>query len=195
VITHQVPLYYCPSRRPPESVSITSAGFVPPTGSVFGDQHLHPERNGGFILSQHNPGALGDYACNIGTNGTDAKDSNGPFQVGMMDSGMRIAKISDGVSNTIFMGEKHVPFGMYGMAGWDSSIYNGATFSSSRSAGVLYPLAVSVNDMGWKFGSAHPGFCQFVYGDGSVRPLSTSISPLVLELLADIADGQAVPAH
>jgi hypothetical protein len=146
-------------------------------------------------MSAHNPGALGDYACNIGTTGSDAADSNGPFQVGMMETGMRIAQIVDGVSNTLYLGEKHVPANMYGIAGWDSSIYNGATYSAMRSAGLLYPLAVSTNDLGWKFGSAHPGICQFVYGDGSVRPLSTAINPGVLELLANIRDGQVVPIH
>ena len=43
------------------------------------------------------------------------------------------------------------------------------------------------------FGSYHPGICQFVMGDGSVRPLSTAINPNILALLANIADGQPIP--
>jgi hypothetical protein len=190
VITHQVPLYYCPSRRGPET--------QPPL-SIWGDNHNHPrlkaQKDGSVILSPNNPGALGDYACNIGTNGTDSLGSDGPFQVGMLEGGVRIAQITDGVSNTLYIGEKHIPAGMFGMGGWDSSIYNGSTYSALRSAGLLYPLAVSVHDMGWKFGSAHPGVCQFVFGDGSVHALSNNIDPLTLELLANIADGQTVPAY
>jgi hypothetical protein len=39
-------------------------------------------------------------------------------------------------------------------------------------------------------GSPHPGICQF--SDGTVRPISNSITPAVLGLLAQRNDGQAV---
>jgi len=50
-------------------------------------------------------------------------------------------------------------------------------------------------DPGWKFGSYHTAGCQFVFADGSVRTLSTGIDPRILELLANRADGQVVPAY
>ena len=178
-IQTSVPLYFCPSRRAPGDA---------PALSISGDYHLHPD--GSWDLVNH--GALGDYACNIGTNGTDTHGSNGPFQVGLKNGGVRIAQVTDGMSNTLFLGDKHVPLGHRGMGGWDCSIYNGGTYSAVRSAGILYPLADSVRNLGWKFGSSHPHVCQFVFGDGSVRTLATSIDPNILENLANISDGQAV---
>jgi hypothetical protein len=45
------------------------------------------------------------------------------------------------------------------------------------------------------FGSWHTGVCQFLLGDGSVRSITTSVSPTTLALLANIADGQVVPDY
>ena len=42
------------------------------------------------------------------------------------------------------------------------------------------------------FGSRHPGICQFVLCDGSVRALPNSIDVTVLTRLAMRADGQVV---
>jgi len=43
------------------------------------------------------------------------------------------------------------------------------------------------------FGSYHPGICQFVLGDGSVRPIATNLSPEILRLLVVRNDGQPIP--
>ena len=58
-----------------------------------------------------------------------------------------------------------------------------------------YPLATSLNDTAWKYGSYHPNLCLFVFADGHVESLSTSINPQVLELMANIADGQIIPSY
>ena len=43
--------------------------------------------------------------------------------------------------------------------------------------------------------SRHPGICQFVFCDGSVRLLYNSIDPVVFGLLAQRNDGQPVPGY
>jgi Protein of unknown function (DUF1559) len=52
-----------------------------------------------------------------------------------------------------------------------------------------------VQDPQWKFGSYHPGICQFVFADGSVHALSTATDVLALQYLADIRDGQVIPPY
>jgi prepilin-type processing-associated H-X9-DG protein len=103
--------------------------------------------------------------------------------------------IPDGTSNTLLVGEKHVPRNRLGQGFWDSSLYNGESYSSRRSAGPFYPLAQSPDDQGWLFGSDHPGICHFVFCDGHVQMLHNTIDPKVLGLLANRADGQAIPDY
>ena len=176
----RVPIYFCPSRRDMNT---------PPLLSLSGDS--------GF------PGALADYACCIGTTGDDIfnpalnfKPPDGAFRIGGPGHGLRPTAITDGTSNTFLIGEKHVPIGKFGRGNWDCCTYNGGNYlCSARSAGLSYPLAQSVNDTGWKFGSYHPGLCLFVYADGSVHALNSSLDPRILELLSSINDGQAIPPY
>jgi hypothetical protein len=44
----------------------------------------------------------------------------------------------------------------------------------------------------YAFGSAHPGVCNFLIGDGSVRNISATTSATVLVYLAAVNDGNAV---
>jgi hypothetical protein len=114
-------------------------------------------------------------------------------------AGIPFAAITDGLSNTLMVGEKHVALGRFGHGWLDSSLYNGNyPVASTRPAGPGFPLATSLTDetvlQSWVFGSYHPGICQFVFCDGSVRPLPVSIDPSVLGLLARRNDGEVIPA-
>jgi hypothetical protein len=116
---------------------------------------------------------------------------NGSFQFG---SGRSFESILDGLSNTLLGGEKHVPLNHFGEGWLDSSIYNGQTYySCTRPAGPDAPLAKTMTENSWSFGSYHPTICQFVLADGSVRSLPVTIDPKILGRLAEIADGQGVP--
>jgi prepilin-type processing-associated H-X9-DG protein len=66
---------------------------------------------------------------------------------------------------------------------------------NTRPAREDFPLAGTRFDTGWKFGSYHPGICQFVFCDGSVHSLQNSISPATLGLLASRNDGQLIPQY
>lgn len=46
--------------------------------------------------------------------------------------------------------------------------------------------------VGFGFGSYHPGICQFVIGDGSVRGVAVTTPQAVLNALADTSDGEPV---
>jgi hypothetical protein len=137
-------------------------------------------------------------------------DPNHPARLLDWSSRTSFASITDGLSTTLLIGEKQVPFGDFG-SNWvppdpywtanppdnpaDGAIYNGQyPWVVSRIAGIQNPLAQTPNEAPQSnFGSAHPGICQFVLADGSVRALPVTIDPLVLGRLASRNDGKPLP--
>jgi prepilin-type N-terminal cleavage/methylation domain-containing protein len=207
----QVKLYYCPSRRAGSPDSVSNQGEYPDMPWSGDDPPYMPPYYG----------ALGDYAGCAGDNSAgnafntatangavilaDYKheaihgDGKSPFYVTDTKSKTRFENITDGLSNTLFVGEKHVPLGKFGREdNGDGSLYNGDPLNenAARIAGPGYPLARAPDEVyRINFGSYHPGVCQFVLGDGSVRPLPTSISGTTLGLLAVRNDGQSIPDY
>jgi prepilin-type processing-associated H-X9-DG protein len=111
----------------------------------------------------------------------------------------RFMSITDGLSNTFLVGEKHVPPLLLGRSTnneGDGSIYNGDWPESfGRSAGNGYGLARHQNDVyNRNFGSWHPGVCQFVFCDGSVQARAVGTPTSTLERLSQRDDGLPVPS-
>jgi prepilin-type processing-associated H-X9-DG protein len=186
-----VKVYFCPTRR-----SMTTM----PSLSIAGDMSSNGQHG-----EKHHPGALGDYAANVGTTGMDF---DGPGCAGMTPDGAfeyphgrRFADFLDGLSHTILVGEKHVHIDRFGVGWLDCSLYNGDYDTCScRSGGKNkyppfneHPIARSVKEERAVFGSYHPGFCQFAFGDGSVRNLPADIDVNILALLCNRFDGQPIP--
>lgn len=196
VVQTQVKTYYCPSRRSPPQLSR--------------DGDTDPNWGG-------SPGALGDYACN-GSNTMsilrDPRRGSAPLLYADVVFGQKdtllswqgrtkFSDITDGLSSTLLIGEKHVrrdQFGLWSEA--DNSIYNGddartfMRFAGRQTPGPLdRPLAASSTDANRpdeRFGSYHPGVCQFVMCDGSVRAIATTIDIETLTRLASRDDGLPV---
>jgi len=67
---------------------------------------------------------------------------------------------------------------------------------NERIAGPANLLARSPSDLfNTQFGSYHPGICQFVLGDGSVRPIAVSVPGTTLSRLSVRNDGEVVPDY
>jgi prepilin-type processing-associated H-X9-DG protein len=122
-----------------------------------------------------------------------------------MKSKISFKSITDGLSKTFLVGEKHVPPKEYAkVATPDDSIYEGDFVTNhSRAAGLLYPPAESGDYdadgstagkpyWGNLFGSRHPGVTQFVFCDGSVRSVPTNIDLVVYEAMATRNQGEVV---
>lgn len=108
----------------------------------------------------------------------------------------RFASITDGLSNTLLIGEKHVRLGDEGIgANGDGAIYNGDNpHVLSRVAGPGCEIAPSSTTLfKTQFGSYHHGVCQFAFCDGTVRVLTVSIDPTTLGKLATRAGGETIP--
>jgi hypothetical protein len=121
-------------------------------------------------------------------------------------------QVLDGVSNTIFIGEKAMAPPAYraGSWYWDEPYIMGGTGGTGRCDIYLYSdqsLIASpqnASGSGWSiastgescgggnWGTPATGGPQFVFGDGSVRTLVFSTSPSVVQLLIRPADAQVV---
>lgn len=162
-------------------------------------------------------GAISDYVANHGDltpgainretdfywggNGTGVIISSRP--VGVVDSIQRdwadkvaMADVVDGTSNTLMIGESHVPQAQNLTTPYNGPAYFGRHLTNfCRIAGPGVPLAHSPQDQRgsvYSFGSAHPGIVQFALADGSVRAVSTSISTRLLGDLSNRHDGRVV---
>jgi prepilin-type N-terminal cleavage/methylation domain-containing protein/prepilin-type processing-associated H-X9-DG protein len=175
--------YFCPSRRTAADAAHGSLSGDIPSDSAWGS-------------ATHLPGALGDYAAVVDRSGFDAPTTAGEGQNGAfrLATGGRLADFSDGTSNCLMIGEKHIPEGKSGYGWWDCSTYNGDYHQCScRAGGRLYPLTTNPKDSGWKFGSRHAGVVVFCFADGHVQSLPEMIDPYILELLNQRNDGQVIP--
>ncbi len=198
VIQNEVPILICPSRS-----------------LRFSNVSIEESKNGPV-------GACGDYAGNAGSSAYFPGDLWSMFEAevdGVINSGLavdnpvenwllphqgrgryRFADVSDGLSQTFFVGEKYVNvYGAQKGGGWgDGSIYNGDDPECAMRIGgfgmglarsedfVLSPGEFPI------FGSPHWGLVHFLMGDGSVRGFSTSLDEETLYRLCSRNDGSFV---
>lgn len=162
-------------------------------------------------------GSCGDYAGNGGFNRfwADPDGSpNGVFVTGIgtrhpivdgrisrVEGRYRFADVTDGLSNTIFIGEKAVNIDfMRNSGGWgDGSIYNSDDPGTSvRLGGPLFPIARTNHYPAPGpgtipvFGGSHPTICNFVFGDGHVAAINYGIDTKTLGQLCSRFDGEVI---
>jgi hypothetical protein len=151
--------------------------------------------------------ATGQRIADTGTNVPDALLIRWKPRVSFRD-------ILDGTANSLMIGEKHLTFDFQegrnnGTRGDDRSIFNGDSelgpaariaghvwgANGQPIAGTEMPLAKGPADRyqpRFVFGSWHPGTCQFVMADASVRPIQVNIANETLARLSCREDGMPV---
>jgi prepilin-type processing-associated H-X9-DG protein len=205
----QLRVYYCPSRRPPGANSVSAdladnaaggpnyPGALSDYACAAGDGD--PRRpwtsaraNGALVPGQVLRRGPGDTIrrwrgrTDIWVHDGDRKAPRVEVRLGTDRATDVRQGLRSGTSQTILIGEKHVPPSAFGHAEQgDGSAYNGGRPASfSRVGGPGHEPARSVTDpmdMNFPvFGSYHPGVCQFLMADGSVRGLSPLIKGEIL---------------
>jgi prepilin-type N-terminal cleavage/methylation domain-containing protein len=180
-----------------------------------------PSRRSGPKLSDNQPqvGATGDYAVtSVATSNFQWQHQDmsvlygpmiGAIRLGnnQFDLRLKLADITDGLSNTAFIGEKHIfRLDLYkgGNQGGsaDGNIYiteQVAWYECHSVRNMAHPAGLSrgpqdnfSSERYKMFGSWHPGLCQFVFGDGAVRGIQNNIDLTTLQRLGDRRDGEVI---
>ena len=165
-------MFFCPSRRSPQTVTLSLPDYL----------------NGISVVH-----ALCDYAA---PNFHTTLES----QTGVVRqfTPVRIAEITDGTSYTMMVGEKRMNLAFMGTpqesdavgytCGWDLDT------ARTTDKGPK-PDNFNDNDATKRFGSSHAGRFNVVFADGSVRPISYTIDPVVFSYLGNKSDGQVINAN
>jgi prepilin-type processing-associated H-X9-DG protein len=189
-----VSTYTCPSRRGPVA-----------------DRNFDNNDNPPTVLAA---AAAGDYAANAGhkfdtgmqlaeaTTGVIQFGPYTPGKSGPIFSGSRIQarQVTDGLSSTLALGERHIPPVPTGVAAGMEHYHQGDTaFLAGDQPRTIFVgsengMATGPTDTGTaKFGGPHSGVCQVVYLDGHVDAISDTMTKENLMALSTISGGELTP--
>jgi type II secretory pathway pseudopilin PulG len=160
--THALPLYVCPSRRAAEAV-------VPVHEDAYGVYW-----GAGWAWGKS------DYAANR-------------LVIGERGQCLPLAALTDGESHTVLVGEKAVDPRVNTPGTWyhDEPFFTGGSGGTARQGGRLFRDAPGIPYKD-NWGSRHPAGPQFVFADGSVRPLPYATPPDVVHALLTPDGGEVV---
>jgi prepilin-type N-terminal cleavage/methylation domain-containing protein len=186
--------FVCPTRRQ-RGMPSDNKPQVGPTGD-YAVVSVHTSPTGNFQHEWRSKDELHGAMLGTEVNGTNWKMRS------------RMAEVTDGLSNTVIIGEKHIYSKYIGRGGGSSSASaDGNIFLTQQAA---WYECHSVRNLGHPvgfakgpqdnfstehyklFGSWHPGVVQFALADGSVRPIQLNIDLTTLTRLGNANDGQTL---
>lgn len=157
---------FCPTRRPPQTVSLADKYDPPLTGGML----VH---------------ALCDYAAS----------NRRQTGVVRHHRTVELREVTDGTSYTLVVAEKRMNVALLGepqdddnegyTVGWNEDTIR-------RTDQGPAPDHMDEGDGDKLFGSSHPGLLNAVFADGSVRSISMSVDDDLFERLGDIDDGEVI---
>ena len=112
----------------------------------------------------------------------------------------RIASITDGTSNTIVVGERVTRTHITRTTMWANSFNLYSCSGGFPQSATLLPdydacsrVASDIAQCKYGWGSFHTGVINFLWGDGHVQPIQTTINMQTFVALATIANGEVIP--
>lgn len=188
-----VAAYFCPSRRAPERQPDNSRQARGDYAFCIGGELP----NGTWSHMHH------DLKSHQG-NGMFVKMAPGPGdRIWSKPGQLTFASVTDGLSNTIAVGEKRTKqfFDSDGnnletnasLHNLDGPHYRWGWYSNRNTRSPMNgPLVGAWDEDNANFGSQHPGGCNFLLGDGSVRFLAETINMVVYSDLSARNSGKPI---
>ncbi len=214
-----LPWFYCPTRRVnyksgsnPATATARNdyagcAGFL--YGSMYGCS------NGNWIPAPPNGSTPNDGLGSSTTyNRGNVPGAKGAIVWGGLGAQRRLGDIVDGTSNSILVGEKSLPWKVFGSDGGDNERWQNSGWDEDCVRFHFPPIAdalappyegicntppnptASSTGTVWRkmFGSSHPGGTNLLFGDGSVKFIKFTVSPDTFRKLAVIDDQGVIDA-
>ena len=108
--------------------------------------------------------------------------------------------VSDGLTNTVMVGEKQLHHTVQGSAGGDNEAWNNSGWDQDHvrfgealpQSDDQHPTSASATFWSVRFGSSHSGGVNFALGDGSVRFIRYSIDASNWMRLCLVNDGEVI---
>jgi len=205
----QLPLgvYQCPSDAYPQNFTVWPTSVVVAHGSYVGCN--------GWEECFNNAGGAGQGGGSDGLSGGLGQAGNGLFY---RNSRYCMANVTDGLSNTIFVGERsgnHAPSTWTGAVtggrcpawmatqhpppyspppgpAYDNADFDEALVLAHCNATHLPSADFPIFDPDTFYSMHTPGGANFVFGDGSVHYLTSGIDPNTYQYLSTIAGGEVL---
>jgi prepilin-type N-terminal cleavage/methylation domain-containing protein len=192
----RVSVYYCPSRRTAATAKIITEAMDsgPNTTGIVGDYAACTGDStvGGGDYWQ--PGYDANGALLIWNRMNNSGGPPIPPGTPAFKAGTSFREITDGTSNTLLVGDKHMYLKhLNDPAKGDGPAYNGDKGHSHRKVGTGQPLSKGPQDtVTGRFGSWHTSVTNFVLCDGSVRSFQNNANATMLGYMAGKDDGQVI---
>jgi prepilin-type N-terminal cleavage/methylation domain-containing protein len=195
VLQTALPLYHCPTRRPPNLRTFphTSDGQYIRNADPFSvNSKIDYAANGGDgdVTAVSGPNRIEDLG---NYHWPDPATCNGILCYQFL---LRLIDITDGASNTLMLGEKYLNVDGYDngqCCGDDQGAYIGMNSDDARWTSAGPPLQDRAGLVVYnEFGSAHFGVFNVALCDASVRQLAYTIDPTVYHRLGNRKDGLPV---
>jgi prepilin-type N-terminal cleavage/methylation domain-containing protein/prepilin-type processing-associated H-X9-DG protein len=200
-----IPTYLCPSQTHPGLIVRPGTENKPNGGDYFasydyGASNGSARRGNNAACACSQGAAWNGFAIRVKRfPDPNETDFSGPFWRHGQE--VRISKITDGLSKTIFFGEIKPDCSQHASSGWmytnnGSGMFTTVVplnFDSCESPSSMADGCLKSCNFNSEFGfkGPHPGGVMFLFGDGSVQLLSESIDHAgVYQAFGDRADGE-----
>jgi prepilin-type N-terminal cleavage/methylation domain-containing protein len=185
--------FYCPSRRSPVVYNDTAVPAAYPPLSLTPAPHGQTDY-AASIANNSSDNGMCVRTFNHSTNGIPGTKRREPI---------RIAEVTDGLSNTLMIGDKRLKIwtnltfrsddneGF--TAGWDHDVIRRTDIIPAADyTQATDPLNAANTHGGGRFGGRHTGGFNAALGDGSVRFIPYTIDPIIFNRLGHRSDGEVV---